>query len=651
MVCKPRILIVDDEHYMAQSLSILLTDQGYWTLSAETGHEAKMLIDKERFDIVLLDVLLPDMDGQKVMDHINSRAPETVVIFLTGYASIDSAVKALKSGAYDYVRKPFQADELYRTIQNALQQKQLEKEKKLIHTRLTVSEDRYQFLIQNSPDIIYMLDEKGCFKFVNQAVDRLLGFSPSELIGKPYTDIVAENDLGKAEWFFNERRTGDRANSGIEIRLKTKDGTDAYRQYEIKHVMVELKASGLYDQPADPKNKHFLGTHGVARDISERKRLEAQLLKDERMKAIGTLAGGIAHDFNNLLMGIQGRTSLILSGIDASFPFMGHLVEIEEYIKSAADLTQQLLGFARGGKYEVRPTNINDIIKKGLEMFSRTKKELIIQSFFEENIRPVEVDRGQMEQVFLNLYLNSWQSMPTGGHLCLKTENVMLNGKFLKPYGLEPGRFVKITVADTGVGMDKSTQERVFDPFFTTKRMGRGTGLGLASVYGIIKNHGGIITVESAKDKGTIFEMYLPASEKKLENAKVKSETIVKGSGTIFLVDDEKMILDVGKDLLEFLGYQVYTSDKGTEAISIFEKHRDHIDLIILDMIMPGMNGGEVYDRIKHIDPQMKVLLSSGYSIDGKATEILNRGCRGFIQKPFNLEQLSRKVKHILDIR
>lgn len=202
MVCNSKVLIVDDEHYMAESLRTLLTHQGYNATTAESGGEAKRLFDKERFDVVLLDVSLSDMNGQEVMDYVKARAPETVVIFLTGYASVDSAVKALKSGAYDYLRKPFECDELYQTIRNALNQKQLKKERDLIHTQLTISEDRYQFLIQNSPDIIYMLDEQGCFKFINEAVEHLLGFKPREVIGKPYTEIVYEEDAEKAKWFY-----------------------------------------------------------------------------------------------------------------------------------------------------------------------------------------------------------------------------------------------------------------------------------------------------------------------------------------------------------------------------------------------------------------------------------------------------------------
>jgi signal transduction histidine kinase len=225
------------------------------------------------------------------------------------------------------------------------------------------------------------------------------------------------------------------------------------------------------------------------------------------MESLGTLAGGIAHDFNNLLMGIQGRTSLMVMDKDYSHPDFEHLKGIEDYVKSAADLTRQLLGFARGGKYEVKPTDINEMIKKSSSMFGRTKKEIKIHEKYQKDVWTVEVDQGQIEQVLMNLYVNAWQAMPGGGELYIETENVTLNEDYVKPYQVEQGNYVKISITDTGVGMDEATRQRIFEPFFTTKEMGRGTGLGLASVYGIIKNHGGFINVYSEKGEGTTFNI------------------------------------------------------------------------------------------------------------------------------------------------
>jgi CheY-like chemotaxis protein len=280
-------------------------------------------------------------------------------------------------------------------------------------------------------------------------------------------------------------------------------------------------------------------------------------------------------------------------------------------------------------------------------MFSRTKKEITIHPKYEKNIWAVEVDRAQIAQVLMNLYINAWQAMPGGGELFLETKNVELDQDFVKPYDVEPGKYVKISVADTGVGMDKKTRERIFDPFFTTKKMGRGSGLGLASVYGIIKNHGGVINVHSKKSEGTVFTIYLPASEKMIIEEKELTETIKTGTETILLVDDEEMIVDAGKEMLEEIGYRVMTATDGKEAIDAFRKKRGEIDLIILDMVMPGMGGGETYDKLREIDPKIRVLLASGYSMDGQATEILERGCNGFIQKPFNIEEISHKIREV----
>ncbi|MBW1730081.1 MAG: response regulator [Deltaproteobacteria bacterium] len=649
MIFNPKILIVDDEPRMCESLRLLLSGHGYEIFTANSGAEAMDLLSRDEFDLALLDMVIPDMDGHQLMDHISKQSPETLVIVITGHASLDSAVTALRRGAYDYLRKPFEYEELLKTVQNALDQKKLKSEKELINGKLELTEERYRYLVENSPDIIYTLDTDGNFTFISCAVERLLGYKPEDLIGKHYTTIIHDEDLEKAKWFFNERRTGERASSGIELRLKTNTGKEDFRACEIQHLTVELKSTGMYDKPVDHPQKQYLGTHGVARDISDRKRLEAQLHQAQKMEAIGTLAGGIAHDFNNLLMAIQGYTSLMLLNTDSSHPHYEKLKNIEKYVQSGAELTKQLLGFARGGKYDVKPLDLNALIHQTSHMFGRTKKEIIIHEKYDENLWPVEADQGQLEQVLLNLYVNAWQAMPGGGELFLETQNLTLEEMSMRPYNIPPGRYVKITVTDTGVGMDEKTQQRIFEPFFTTKKMGRGTGLGLASVYGIIKNHNGIIEVRSTKGEGTTFEIYLPASDKVIEEEAPTQEELVKGPGTILLVDDEDMIIEVGAEILKALGYHVFSAKSGMEAIKIYEANRNKIDLVILDMIMPGMGGGETYDHLKRIDPNVKVLLSSGYSIDGEASEILERGCNGFIQKPFNIKALSQKLKQILN--
>ena len=303
-----------------------------------------------------------------------------------------------------------------------------------------------------------------------------------------------------------------------------------------------------------------LVVQGIFRAITERKRveqekkkIEEQLFQAQKMEAIGTLAGGIAHDFNNLLMGILGYTSLMLMKIDKPDPFYEKLKIIEKQVESGTDLTRQLLGFARGGKYEVKPVDLNDLIIKTSNVFGHTKKEVTIHRKLQENLHTVEADRGQIEQMLLNLYVNAWQAMPSGGELYLETRNVVLDEEYCRPFNAKPGPYLKIQVTDTGVGMDAETRHRIFEPFFTTKDMSRGTGLGLASVYGIIKNHGGVITVYSEKGHGATFTVYLPASEKEVPGESKKEDEIVHGHETILIVDDEQANIDSVQEVLETL--------------------------------------------------------------------------------------------------
>jgi len=417
---------------------------------------------------------------------------------------------------------------------------------------------------------------------------------------------------------------------------------------------VELRAAAMEESSIGSGGK-LHGIYGVARDITERKRseeekmlLEAQLRQAQKMEAIGTLAGGIAHDFNNLLMAIQGNASLMLFDLNQNHEHFVRLRNIEKLVESGARLTSQLLGYARKGRYEVRAIDLNQIVQYACETFNRTKKEIRIQFQLDRHLAPIEADTGQVEQVLMNLLVNAADAMRGGGTVTIRTGNATHEEMKGKLYNPKPGKYVLLSVSDTGVGMDVKTKERIFEPFFTTKEMGRGTGLGLASTYGIIKGHGGFIDVDSQPGKGATFFIYLPASAKKVSKTHRGFEKIPRGQETVLLVDDEDMVLEIGRALLETMGYRVVTAKDGEEAIALYENEGPGIDLVLLDMVMPGLGGGEVYDRLKTINPGMKCLLLSGYSIDGEASEIIQRGCDGFIQKPFKLRDLSKSIREIL---
>ncbi|MFO7716752.1 response regulator [Desulfosarcina sp.] len=644
----PKILVVDDELRMCESLVFLLNTRDFEVTTANCGQDALALTAEHAFDLAVLDVHLPDMTGTDLMKIIKSRSPDTSVIVITGDADLDSALAALKSGAYDYLRKPFELEEFLRTVENAINQKTLKRDKEKINSKLYRSEEKYRYLVQNSPDIIYTLDANGNFTFLSEALEHLLGFTIEDLIGKHYSTIVCDEDRDKAQWFFDERRSRDRAAPGIELRLKALGDGQPHDNFR-KYLNVELKSMGIYEESAGGTRKHHVGTHGVIRDISERQRLHAQLQNAERMESLGTLAGGIAHDFNNLLMGIQGRCSLISMDLGEAHPAGEHLQAIDEYIRSATHLTKQLLGFARGGKYEVKPTDINTLIRKSAEMFGRTKKEITIQTRFHDADIVVEADSRQIEQVLLNLYVNAWQAMPDGGTLSLETRTVVLGAKDCVPHQAVPGAYAHIAVTDSGIGMEQKTLAHIYDPFFTTKEKSRGTGLGLASAYGIIKNHAGIIHAHSEVARGTTFDIYLPISEKRVVKECSLPGSICHGTETVLLVDDEDMIIDVGQALLKRLGYRVITAKSGEEAVEVVHRMTTGIDVVVLDMIMPGMDGGKTFDHIRKICLQMPVILASGYAINDQAEKIMRRGCNGFIQKPFSISELSQKLRAILD--
>jgi PAS domain S-box-containing protein len=506
---------------------------------------------------------------------------------------------------------------------------------------LRESSEKYRTILESTEEGYFETDQKGNLTFSNGAFCKILGYPRNQLMGMNLRDYTTPDTAEKISHIMELIEQTGRPKDVTDYDVIRKDGSKA---------ALELSISLLTDKDRKPA-----GFRGMLRDITRRKEteyknrlLEIQLQQAQKMESIGTLAGGIAHDFNNILMGIQGNATLMLLKIESEHPNYEKIKNVEKFVQNGTELTNQLLGFARRGKYLVKTTDLNEVIEKSSALFARAKEEIQVHTIFHKEIWAVEVDRGQIEQALLNLYVNAWQAMPAGGVIYLKTRNVRLDSSYVKPFKVEPGKYVEISVSDTGVGIDRKTRERIFEPFFTTKEMGRGTGLGLASVYGIIKSHNGYIDVHSEKEKGTTFTIFLPASEKEAVREKTPPTAMLKGTGTILLIDDEKMILDVGRELLEELGYTVLSALSGREALDIFQKNSNKIDLVIMDMIMPGMGGGETFDRLKAINPNIKVLLSSGYSVNGQASKILHRGCDGFIQKPFNLNKLAEKIGKIM---
>ncbi len=540
-------------------------------------------------------------------------------------------IRSTKSNAYSE-RDLKVAESIASQVAGAVASARLYSDLKQAEEALRYSEEKYRAVVDSSL-VGFCIIQDGVLKFVNKRFCNIFGYPEEELSGgMDALDPVHADDRERVREMVQRRLEGGIAQAEHEFRVTRKDG-----------VVTNVKAFGVATV--------YGGRPAVASsiiDVTREKALESQFFHAQKMEAIGVLAGGIAHDFNNILMTILGYTSLMLMDADPQNTNYEQLQIIEKQVQSGAELTKQLLGFARGGKYEIKTTDLNELLAKSTAMFGRTKKEIRIHGRFGEDLWSVEVDRGQMEQVFLNLFVNAWQAMPGGGDLYLETMNIVIDDPVASIGSLKQGKYVKISVSDTGIGMDDVTRQRIFEPFFTTKAMGRGAGLGLATVYGIIKNHGGAINVYSEKGKGTTFNVYLPSSDKAVVEERREAVKVQKGAETILLVDDQDAILGVGRVILDKLGYKVLTALSGEEAAKTFQNNKDRVDLVILDMIMPGMSGQETYVALKEINPGVKVLLSSGYSMNEQAASVMEQGCNGFIQKPFNVPDLSKKIREVL---
>jgi PAS domain S-box-containing protein len=506
------------------------------------------------------------------------------------------------------------------------------------------SESNYRLLAENVLDIIWIVDLNFRFTYISPSVSRILGFEQQEVIGQSIEEMLPPSSLETARKAFVKEIAFEVAERKKALNSRTVD-LEIYRK-DGATIWAETKFSSLYDSRGTLK-----GLLGVTRDITEKMQLQQQFVQAQKMESIGTLAGGIAHDFNNLLGGILGYASLLKNKISEDLHIAGYADTIEKSANRAAELTSQLLAFARGGRYESKVVSLNKIVEESLEIIGRTFDKLIeIEIHLDSSIPTIEADAGQIQQVLINLCVNARDAMPDGGKLTITTGTEILSAEQAEEYvEAREGSYVVLSVADTGIGMHKETIPRIFDPFFTTKEKGKGTGLGLAMVYGVVRNHGGHVHVESKPGEGSIFWIYLPASGK-TETKDVSKPAVVRGGNELILVvDDEEVVRCLAKDALESYGYRVLLAKDGVEALDAFKEYNGNIGLVIIDMIMPKMGGRETFLRLKELNPNVKALLSTGYDRNGEAREILRSGVIGFIQKPFQLDELLCKVRSVLD--
>jgi len=497
--------------------------------------------------------------------------------------------------------------------------------------KLEEENTRYREFIENIDDGCWEVDLRGQYTFLNRSAAQRHGYSPEELLGKSFSQLMRQSEVERVRRIFNEIFRTHRPGLVADYEVIGKNGSVHY---------LDISATLIRDKSGKP-----IGFRGVSRDVTERKRLQDQMIRSQKFEAVATLAGGIAHSFNNILMGIQGNVDLLLLELGPESNLYPRLKAIEEQIKKAAELTRQLLTYAQVGCFELTALNLNHILDRVATLMAMTRKEIRLRRNLAPDLLLVTADAGQMEQVFMNLLINAWQAMPGGGTVSLQTENITLSPEEALKYGVEAGSYVKVTVSDTGMGMDAESLTRIFDPFYTTKDVGKGTGLGLAAVYGIVKKHRGIIDVKSAPGRGTTFMIYLPTRTDKGG----EKEKAVSAGKKILVVDDEAMIIQVTTAMLKALGYETITAQSGKEAVRLFRDYRDEIGLILMDLTMPEGGGISAIGKIKALDPQAKIIVMSGFALEGNGRALLEEGqVNRFLAKPFRLDDLSSAVREVL---
>jgi PAS domain S-box-containing protein len=643
-----RILIVEDVADDADLMTRELRRSGLAFTHDRVQTEATLRAALRTFvpDVVLSDHSLPQFNASDALRVVREEAAQTPVIIVTGSLDEETAADYIKAGAADYIVK-HRLQRLGPAVRRALALRRALEDVVRSEGIRARSEQRFRKLVEYSSDVITLLDGAGNILYSTQSQKPTLGYDQGELDGRNVFDLVHPADRERAEALFLSLLAPNAAVARDDIRVRHKN--DTWRD-------VEIAAVNHLD---DPIVEAIVVTY---HDVTDRKRAEAALRELEerhrqaqKMEAIGRLASGVAHDFNNLLTAILGSTDLLLEELPADHPGRLEANETRKAALRAADLTRQLLAFGRQQVLTPQVLDLNEVVTNVDKMLRRVIREdvelRIVQA---PAIGAVRADPGQLEQVLLNLAVNARDAMPRGGRLTIETANAELDDTYAAEHAVVvPGRYVMFAVSDTGTGMDAETQARVFEPFFTTKEKGKGTGLGLATVYGIVKQSGGYIWVYSEPGQGTSMKVYLPRVEAPIEpiSPPPQPSGSLRGSETILVVEDQDEVRKLTRRMLEARGYRVLVAASGADALRLSGavQAAEQIDLLLTDVIMPGMSGREVALLLGPAHPHMRVLFVSGYTDESIVHEgILEPGI-AFLQKPFTAEALARKVREVLD--
>ena len=584
-------------------------------------------------DVVLLDLGLPDSQGLATIERARRAAVDEPIIVLSGVDDENVALAVIRAGAQDYLFKGrIEGRGLTRVIRYAIERKRMEE-------ALRRSEERYRLLFDAGPHPMWVYDT-GTLRFltVNNAAIRHYGYAYEEFLAMTVEQIRPPEDVASLRQYLAQQRVGDVEPAGI-WRHRKKDGT-------------------LIDVEVTRYTLQFDGTRAaleLAQDVTERRELEFQFRQAHKMEAVGRLAGGVAHDFNNLLTAIFGYADLLAEELPPDSPARGDLQDIQTAATRAAALTRQLLAFSRQQVLQPVVLNINDVIENVEPLLRRlVGADVQLETHLAPDLGNTKADAGQLEQVIMNLVVNARDAMPTGGKLTIETANVGLSSDDAGAHrSVVPGDYVMLAVSDSGVGIDEAVKTRLFEPFFTTKGLGKGTGLGLATVYGIVKQSGGHIWVYSEPAHGATFKIYLPhvAATVAATNKRAPTDGMVGGTESILLVDDDELLRPLVRALLVKLGYRVLDAASAGAALALALAHEGDIHLLVSDVVMPGQSGLQLAGQLAAARPQMRVLYMSGYTDEAIVRHGLLEPGTNFLQKPFTITMLARTVRAALDER
>ncbi len=660
-----RILIAEDGYVQRKILKRHLETWGHEVIAAADGLEAFKLFEsfQEMPEMLVTDWLMPKMNGLELAQRIRSitkNAPYIYILLLTAKSNTKDMITGFREGGVDdYVVKPFDAAELQVRVQVGERMIRLERahreysldlkrqsleslhaeiaQRRRTEEELRESNERFQSLSENAPDIIYTLGTDGAFNYINPAWETILGHCREEVIGRTFIDFVNEEDVKTYTDFFKQVHEGQGAMSDIIMTLLHKHGTT--RVFNI---------SGAPNQNSEGQ---VTGIVGLLKDITEEQQLQRQLQQSQKMEAIGTLAGGIAHDFNNILGAIGGYSELALLNLHDTEKVKAHVSNVLKAGNRASELVKQILAFSRHIDPEKKPLDIAPIVKEVLKLLRAPLPSTIKIQQFIGNSGIVLADPTQIHQVLMNLCTNAAHAMRgTGGILEVSLSKIEVDEKKMSQVAdLKSGQYLQLTVSDTGQGMDAPTLRQIFDPFFTTKDTGEGTGLGLSVVHGILKDHAGAISVDSSPGKGTTFRVYLPLVDKLAEIEEDADKEIPSGTENILFVDDEYLLVDLSIEMLTHLGYNVTGFSSSAKALDVFKNDPGAYDLVITDHTMPDINGIQLAQKLLRIRPDLPIILSTGFSKQIIAQKDGAKRIRGFIMKPFEMQELAASIREVLD--